>query len=1040
MRPLRLVLQAFGPYAGKEEIDFTELGNRNMFVISGKTGAGKTTIFDGISFAIYGKASGEERNGPDLRSHFAAEDQATEVSLQFQLRDKTYYIWRSPMQERKKKSGEGYTNVGAKAELYEITQEGKELLAANVRDVDERIKEIIGLDATQFKQILMIPQGDFKKLLVSESKDKEVILQKLFHTQIYKRMEEKLKEEASAIKKAEEQIQMEIDTLISSIEWRGGHDEEPQCASPAVMVELLEEQISGMKEDKEKSEADCKHKEAWEKMLQKEIFQAKETLAKFDERQKYAVQKANLEGQKESILASKQDLKSAQKASNLEKQEQSYLRTGKRLSEIRSAIETLKQEAVNSHHKAVQCQKAYDAELDRKAEREAAAAKVINLQDLQKDVLAFASFQMQVSLHEKQWKEAQRKRTGSERQLSSAEQQLQVIESQITDAQKATILYGETKHEYEKCETALQLLHEFKQTAAEAIQVRQAHAVKQREWSESEEKHREEKEKVRHLEEALLHSHAALLAAELQEGEPCAVCGSTTHPNPAAAIAVSGESSQKELEILKNKLAKSDQERQMLQQEVYRLHVQVDHLEADVKKKEEVLQSKLSFFKTEDIQNVLLQVNSHLKNTAETLEQLRKQKEALPLLEKQHAELKQQYARLQEQVTADQEAENSERDRFIQLDTKLEGLKERLPEQIRSEQAYTQALQDAVTHRNGLQQALERKQAALQQALQEETKIKSAIEANEKSHHSLQIELNEERELFKQEMHNQGFDTYQLYKEAKKTEEQMRQIEATIDHFEKEYQRVDSLLTNMEYVLKGVEKPDAQALEQQAQQLGMEIKQLQTEISKMLVNIQQNEKMADKLKCCLAKQTEVQEQYEVIGHLADMAKGQNPFRITFERFVLAAFLDDILQEANERLTKMTSGRYQLWRKVDPTRRNVQSGLELTVFDQYTGMERHVKTLSGGESFKASLSLALGLAAVVQQNAGGISLETMFIDEGFGTLDPESLDQAIEALLDIQSGGRLVGIISHVPELKERIDARLEVIGSQSGSVTKFVLS
>ena len=155
---------------------------------------------------------------------------------------------------------------------------------------------------------------------------------------------------------------------------------------------------------------------------------------------------------------------------------------------------------------------------------------------------------------------------------------------------------------------------------------------------------------------------------------------------------------------------------------------------------------------------------------------------------------------------------------------------------------------------------------------------------------------------------------------------------------------------------------------------------------------------------------------------------------------MAAFLEDILKEANIRLRKMTSGRFRLQRKVDPTRRNVQSGLELTVFDQYTGTERHVKTLSGGESFKASLALALGLAAVVQQNAGGISLETMFIDEGFGTLDPESLDQAIESLLDIQSSGRLVGIISHVPELKERIDARLEVLSTQKGSTTKFVLS
>ncbi|MFC8575290.1 AAA family ATPase, partial [Heyndrickxia sporothermodurans] len=202
MKPLKLMMQAFGPYAEKEVIDFTELGNRTMFVISGKTGSGKTTIFDGISFAIYGKASGEDRNGNELRSQFAKDELPTEVSLQFSLRNKTYFIWRSPQQEKRKSRGDGFTTVGAKAELYLLNETGdKQILAANVRDTDEKIKEIIQLDANQFRQILMIPQGEFRKLLTSESKDKEQILQRLFHTELYKRNEEQLKEEAATLKK-----------------------------------------------------------------------------------------------------------------------------------------------------------------------------------------------------------------------------------------------------------------------------------------------------------------------------------------------------------------------------------------------------------------------------------------------------------------------------------------------------------------------------------------------------------------------------------------------------------------------------------------------------------------------------------------------------------------------------------------------------------------------------------------------------------------------------------------------------------------------
>ena len=304
----------------------------------------------------------------------------------------------------------------------------------------------------------------------------------------------------------------------------------------------------------------------------------------------------------------------------------------------------------------------------------------------------------------------------------------------------------------------------------------------------------------------------------------------------------------------------------------------------------------------------------------------------------------------------------------------------------------------------------------------------------------MQTELTQERELFKTEMDRQGFASYQLYVEAKKTEEQIKLLEGQIEQFQKEDQRVDSLLSNLAYALNGIEYPDLAIIEQKIEKNEEEVKRKREMINSLEHLIKHHESILANIKTTIEKQRDVQAQYETIGHLYELSRGSNPFRITFERFVLAAFLDDILKEANVRLKRMTSGRYQLMRKVDPTRRNVQSGLELTVFDQFTGMERHVKTLSGGESFKASLALALGLAAVVQQNAGGISLETMFIDEGFGTLDPESLDQAIESLLEIQSSGRLVGIISHVPELKERIDARLEVIGRQNGSTTRFVLN
>ncbi|MGW9607363.1 SbcC/MukB-like Walker B domain-containing protein, partial [Heyndrickxia sporothermodurans] len=297
--------------------------------------------------------------------------------------------------------------------------------------------------------------------------------------------------------------------------------------------------------------------------------------------------------------------------------------------------------------------------------------------------------------------------------------------------------------------------------------------------------------------------------------------------------------------------------------------------------------------------------------------------------------------------------------------------------------------------------------------------------------------LKEERKKFINMLSEEGFSGYQQFSQAKRERETIKQLEQQVQNYREEFRSVSDRYQEIEELLKNVEKPQIDRLKQQFIELENDLQDLSSTHSTVLMKIHHNEEIARKVAKINHTIKESEEKYKVIGHLSDISKGQNTYRITFERYVLAAFLDDILQVANTRLTRMTSGRYHLLRKTDRSKGNVQSGLELLIFDQYTGQERHVKTLSGGESFKASLALALGLADVVQQHSGGVSLETMFIDEGFGTLDPESLDQAIESLMDIQNSGRLVGIISHVPELKERIDARLEVYSSQNGSKTEF---
>ncbi|MBL5771322.1 hypothetical protein B5V88_08815 [Heyndrickxia sporothermodurans] len=375
--------------------------------------------------------------------------------------------------------------------------------------------------------------------------------------------------------------------------------------------------------------------------------------------------------------------------------------------------------------------------------------------------------------------------------------------------------------------------------------------------------------------------------------------------------------------------------------------------------------------------------------------------------------------------------------RYTELNTSIQSSLKNIPNEIQTIDVYEKKVKSLTKQKQQLEQDFENAKLYVQQ-------LKEQLSGNRASNEKLldlltksEGTLKEERKKFINMLSEEGFSGYQQFSQAKRERETIKQLEQQVQNYREEFRSVSDRYQEIEELLKNVEKPQIDQLKQQFIELENDLQDLSSTHSTVLMKIHHNEEIARKVAKINHTIKESEEKYKVIGHLSDISKGQNTYRITFERYVLAAFLDDILQVANTRLTRMTSGRYHLLRKTDRSKGNVQSGLELLIFDQYTGQERHVKTLSGGESFKASLALALGLADVVQQHSGGVSLETMFIDEGFGTLDPESLDQAIESLMDIQNSGRLVGIISHVPELKERIDARLEVYSSQNGSKTEF---
>ncbi|RLQ93366.1 AAA family ATPase [Falsibacillus albus] len=1041
MRPMKLTMQAFGPYAGAETIDFTELGNRKMFVISGKTGAGKTTIFDGISFSIYGRASGEDRSGADLRSQFAEDSMLTETSLLFSLRNETYFIKRSPQQEKKKERGEGFTTVGAKAELYIIDGDGNQkLLGANVREVDEKIKEIIQLDFNQFRQILMIPQGEFRKLLVSDSKDKELILQRLFHTEFYKKIEDKLKEEAGELKKIVERQVIERTNKLRQIHVEGNEDLKSAIALETpndqmiltILFDVIEAMEQKMAELHEQVDVQQKERDAW----QKKLIEAESVLRQFRSKKELEDRKQELDSHKEIFEEKKKAITKAYKAALLHQQEELCHRLRREWDDAKENLQMIikKKEGLSTHLK--QAEKVFEEEINKDEVRKKTAEEINLLANIKNDVFAFESLNKQTAQLQLKQQEMAKQMYKNNDILEKNEAFKKELQEKKKHLEKAKYEKLELERSEEKIKMQLLQLDKLSVLFEKDSQAKEQLNKQNKLLEQVKERLMDAKSGYEAIDQKWRTGQAGILAHQLVQGEACPVCGSEQHPLPA--IMNQELPSEQDLKSAKEAVSKLEEERAQIETTLYEAKSRAEMIQLQVLELENEIKESIPNFQAEFL-------DAHRNGIASNYEDLKQKIHYLQDVLSHEEELEKMVSsndaeRLEvEGSQKELERESNQiNERFIEKRTELHRMKSSIPEELRSTSQYEDRWTKVNDRLKKMEKALEDARSSFQQLKEQYSGMHSRHEQMLGLVNKADENLKAERESFKTMMENQGFASYQEYSESKMSEKGIQSLEEEVKNFGEELRSVTDRFHELSQSLKEVDPPDMEKLQLKMKEITSILQEKLDAHTNIVIRIRDNKAILKDVQQINESIKDAEQRYQLIGHLSDMARGQNTYRITFERFVLASFLDEILRIANERLSKMTSGRYQLLRKTDRSKGNVQSGLELLIFDQYTGQERHVKTLSGGESFKASLSLALGLAEVVQQHAGGVSLETMFIDEGFGTLDPESLDNAIEALMDIQSSGRLVGVISHVPELKERIDARLEVISSQNGSRTEFV--
>ncbi|WP_242239154.1 SMC family ATPase [Bacillus cereus group sp. BfR-BA-01309] len=1028
MRPIQLIMTAFGPYKQKEVIDFNDLGDHRIFAISGNTGAGKTTIFDAICYVLYGEASGEERSDTSmLRSQFADDNMYTSVELTFQLKGKRYEIKR---QLGHKKQG-NKTITGHAVELYEVIDEEKvpAVDRFHVTDVNKKVEDLIGLSKHQFSQIVMLPQGEFRKLLTSETENKEEILRRIFKTDRYKLMRELLDQKRKQWKDVLQEKQKERELYFRNVFKLPIRDGslletlvEQEHVNTHQVVEVLEQETDVYKAEVEQLQVEQEVLTKQLKDAETRFHAAKSVNEKFIDLQQKNEKYNTLQENRTVIEMKETSFKRAEEAKRLLPFEQWYeeaIQNEQKAESLLKQIIAKKENITNSFELA---QQKYEALKNKEPEREDAKKLVQRLEELQPIIASLAEKQMNLQNAEIQVGKLKEGMHNLERQLDEHTNQKQQMSGELQQLERALEQY-------------VAKVEELTNMREDAKVLKQAYDV----WQEKQ-KFEQEKEAAynkmqmavnayENMERRWLNEQAGILALHLHDGESCPVCGSTNHPKKATEQ--SDAIDEKELNDLRDKKNTAEKLHVQLEEKWNFYHLQYEQVIEEVKKRG---------YRSEELAetySALVQKGKQLAtevNTLKASEETRKQiavniksvEEKVDALQKQKREVETEQHRIEIEC--------------MQLRTSYEHDKKNIPENLQTVQAWKVQFDQAMHELKLMEDEWKKVQEAYQHWQNENIRIQAEQESASNQFESTKLKKEETFVRFMKELEQSGFTDQSTYKEAKLNDAEMEMLQKEIQSYYSSLEVLAKQIEELRAELKDKEYMDITALGEHIKDLEINLDIIKEKRQRAQNAVTYISDLHENIRRIDEQIHEEEKAFQELVDLYEVMKGDNESRISFERYILIEYLEQIVQIANERLRKLSNGQFYLKRSERVEKRNRQSGLGLDVYDAYTGQTRDVKTLSGGEKFNASLCLALGMADVIQSYEGGISIETMFIDEGFGSLDEESLTKAVDALIDLQKSGRFIGVISHVQELKNAMPAVLEVTKQKDGcSQTRFVV-
>ncbi|MCU4920448.1 SMC family ATPase [Bacillus cereus] len=1028
MRPIQLIMTAFGPYKQKEVIDFDDLGEHRIFAISGNTGAGKTTIFDAICYVLYGEASGEERSDTSmLRSQFADDNVYTSVELTFQLKGKRYEIKR---QLGHKKQG-NKTITGHAVELYEVIDEEKvpAVDRFHVTDVNKKVEDLIGLSKHQFSQIVMLPQGEFRKLLTSETENKEEILRRIFKTDRYKLMRELLDQKRKQWKDVLQEKQKERELYFRNVFKLPIRDGailetlvEQEHVNTHQVVEALEQETAVYKAEVEQLQVEQDVQTKQLKDAETRFHAAKSVNEKFIDLQQKNEKYNTLQENRTVIEMKETSFKRAEQAKRLlpfEQWHEEAMQNEQKAESLLKQIIAKKENIMNNFELA---QEKYEVVKNKESERENVKKLVQRLEELQPIIASLAEKQLNLQNAEIQIGKLKESMQNLDRQLEEHTNQKQLMTGELQQLERALEQYVDK-------------VEELTNMREDAKVLKQAYDV----WQEKQ-KFEKEKEAAyskmqlavnayENMERRWLSEQAGILALHLHDGESCPVCGSTTHPKKATEQ--SGAIDENELNGLRDKKNIAEKLHVQLEEKWNFYHHQYEQVIEEVKKRgyqsEELVETYSAL--VQKGKQLATEVNT-LKASEETRKQIavkiKSVEEKVDALQKQKREVETEQHRIEMDC--------------MQLRTSYEHDKKNIPENLQTVQAWKVQFDQAMHELKLMEDEWKKVQEAYQHLQNENIRIQAEQEGATNQFESAKLKKEETFTRFMKELEQSGFTDQSTYKEAKLSDAEMEMIQKEIQSYYSSLEVLAKQIEELHAELKDKEYMDITALGEHIKELEINLDIIKEKRQRAQNAVTYISDLHENIRRIDEQIHEEEKAFQELVDLYEVMKGDNESRISFERYILIEYLEQIVQIANERLRKLSNGQFYLKRSERVEKRNRQSGLGLDVYDAYTGQTRDVKTLSGGEKFNASLCLALGMADVIQAYEGGISIETMFIDEGFGSLDEESLTKAVDALIDLQKSGRFIGVISHVQELKNAMPAVLEVTKQKDGcSQTRFVV-